>query len=184
MIRALDLVLALIGLLALMPLLLLITALGLLETGSPFYRQVRVGRHREPFVLIKFRTMRPGTPSVATHLADQTAITRGGQILRRTKLDELPQLWNVLKGDMSLVGPRPCLPSQHALIAERVARGVFSERPGITGFGQIAGVDMSDPVTLAQKDAALVRDLRLKTYVRCLVMTLSGQGQGDRIRHE
>src|SRR5215469_1490888 len=107
--------------------------------GSPLFRQARVGRHQKPFVLVKFRTMKPGTASVASHLVDVTSITRWGRFLRQTKLDELPQLWNVLKGEMSLVGPRPCLFNQEELIRERAQRGVFEARPGITGLAQIRG---------------------------------------------
>src|SRR5690606_11605660 len=97
------------------------------------------------------------TASVATHLADATAVTPLGQLLRRTKLDELPQLWNVLKGDMSLVGYRPCLFSQEELIAERATRGIFDARPGITGLAQINGIDMSTPRLLAETDAEMIR---------------------------
>lgn len=183
MIRAFDIFLALLCLTVLMPLLVLITSAVSVESGSPFFRQVRVGRNLRPFVLVKFRTMHRGTPSLATHLADKAAVTRLGYFLRRTKLDELPQLWNVLKGEMSLVGPRPCLPSQSEVIAARMARGVFSRRPGITGFAQIAGVDMSDPTRLAEKDAALVLNMSMKAYFQCLAMTLKGGGQGDRVRH-
>ena len=182
LIRSLDVVLSAIGLLGLSPLFLVIMGIGWLETGSPFFRQTRVGRHRQPFTLVKFRTMRPDTPSVATHLADAAAVTRLGRVLRRTKLDELPQLWNVLRGDMSLVGPRPCLPSQHDLIAERVNHGVFEQRPGITGLGQIAGVDMSEPVTLAKMDAELVAKASLKVYFWYLLLTVVGRGQGGRTR--
>lgn len=181
-IRALDLIFALLGLLVASPVFLVITFVGFIETGSPFFRQLRVGLHQRPFLLIKFRTMRPGTPSVATHLTDVSAITRGGRFLRRSKLDELPQLWNVLRGEMSLVGPRPCLQSQHALISERAARGVFARRPGITGLGQIAGVDMSQPVNLAEMDAAMVANFSLKAYFWYLLVTLLGRGQGDRTR--
>jgi lipopolysaccharide/colanic/teichoic acid biosynthesis glycosyltransferase len=182
--RALDISLSFTGLVGLSPLFLLIMIFGLLETGSPLFRQTRLGQNCQPFILVKFRTMRPDTPSVATHLADATAITRLGRFLRRTKLDELPQLWNVLRGEMSLVGPRPCLPEQHELISERLARRVFDRRPGITGYGQIAGVDMSDPVRLAEMDAALVADDSLKAYLWCLAMTVSGRGQGDRVRND
>ena len=101
------------------PILALLWILGWLDTGSPLFRQERVGRNQKPFTLVKFRTMRPDTASVATHLADASAVTKLGHFLRRSKLDELPQLWNVLKGEMSLVGPRPCLFSQTELIEER-----------------------------------------------------------------
>ena len=90
-----------------------------------------------------------GTASVASHLASATSITPFGNFLRKSKLDELPQLWNVLKGEMSLVGPRPCLFNQEELIAERDKRGVFEVRPGITGLAQVNTIDMSTPELLA-----------------------------------
>ncbi|WP_275099287.1 sugar transferase [Sedimenticola hydrogenitrophicus] len=182
MLRALDVLFSALGLLVALPLLLLLFVLGLLDTGSPLFRQVRVGRYQQPFTLVKFRTMRPDTASVATHLADASAVTPFGSFLRRTKLDELPQLWNVLKGEMSLVGPRPCLFSQRELIAERAARGVFEARPGITGLAQVNGIDMSTPVMLAETDADMLASLTLSAYVRYLVLTVLGKGAGDRIR--
>ena len=112
MLRVFDLVFSAVGLVLAGPLLLILTIAGLFDTGSPLFHQARVGRNKRPFTLVKFRTMRPDTKHVATHLADASAVTGLGKFLRRTKLDELPQLWNVLKGEMSLVGPRPCLFSQ------------------------------------------------------------------------
>jgi lipopolysaccharide/colanic/teichoic acid biosynthesis glycosyltransferase len=132
--RTLDLLFSFFGLLFLSPLLLLLWAIAWFDNRSPLYRQERVGCNQVPFVLVKFRTMRPDTASVATHLADASAITPFGRFLRRTKLDELPQLWNVLWGDMSLVGPRPCLLNQQESIVQRAALGVFAARPGITGL--------------------------------------------------
>ena len=126
--------------------------------------------------------MRLGTASVATHLADASAVTPFGRFLRRTKLDELPQVWNVLRGEMSLVGPRPCLPNQDELIAERQKRGVFEVRPGITGLAQVNGIDMSDPVKLATVDAQMIESLTLRDYFRFIVLTATGKGSGDRIR--
>ena len=116
MTRVLDVLLSFLGLVMRAPIFVVLWILGWLDTGSPMFRQERVGRNQKPFTLVKFRTMRPDTASVATHLADASAVTKLGHFLRRSKLDELPQLWNVLKGEMSLVGPRPCLFIQTELI--------------------------------------------------------------------
>lgn len=182
MIRVLDVAFALLGLIIGAPVLFILFVLGLFDTGAPIFRQVRVGRHGQPFTLWKFRTMRPDTASVATHLADAAAITPFGGFLRRSKLDELPQLWNVLRGDMSLVGPRPCLFSQETLIAERVARGVYEARPGITGLAQVNGVDMSSPELLAEIDRKMLAGLTVSTYFKYIFMTILGKGSGDRVR--
>lgn len=180
--RVLDVVFALMGLIVTAPLLLVLAVVGLLDTGSPIFRQVRVGRRQQPFTLWKFRTMRPDTASVATHLADASAITPFGRFLRRTKLDELPQLWNVLKGEMSLVGPRPCLFNQDALMVERAERGVFDVRPGITGLAQVQGIDMSTPRLLAETDAQMIKTLSLFNYFRYILLTVMGKGAGDRVK--
>ena len=118
MLRFLDIFLSFLGLIIALPLIMPLSIVGYFDTGSPIFRQQRVGRHGRPFVLVKFRTMRVGTISVASYLASSSDITPFGHFLRRSKLDELPQLWNVLKGEMSLVGPRPCLLTQHQLIRE------------------------------------------------------------------
>ena len=180
--RLLDLVFSALGLIVGLPLLFVLALIGLFDTGSPLFCQQRVGRFQKPFTLMKFRTMRPDTASVATHLADAGAITPFGRFLRRTKLDELPQLWNVFKGDMSLVGPRPCLFSQTELIAERAQRGVFDARPGITGLAQVNEIDMSTPRLLAETDARMLNTLTLTAYFRYILMTIFGKGAGDRIR--
>lgn len=180
--RLLDVFLATFGLVMGAPFLAVLWLMGLFDTGSPLFRQVRVGRHQRPFVLVKFRTMRKDTPDVATHLANPGAVTPFGRFLRRTKLDELPQLWNVLKGEMSMVGPRPCLPNQTELIAERQARGVFKARPGITGLAQIKGIDMSTPRLLAETDAAMLAELNLRRYFGYIIATALGRGGGDRVR--
>ena len=181
MIRLLDVFFSATGLLLLSPLLLVVLALGWGDTRSPLFLQERVGRWKRPFVLVKFRTMRPDTALVATHLVDASATTSLGRFLRRTKLDELPQLWNVLKGEMSLVGPRPCLFNQEVLIRERAARMVLDARPGITGLAQIQGVDMSMPKLLAEMDARMLLNFNLRNYFRYILVTLLGQGAGDRI---
>src|SRR5690554_7173326 len=125
--------------------------------------------------------MKKGTASVASHLASADAITPFGRFLRRTKLDELPQLWNVLKGEMSLVGPRPCLFNQEELINERASRGVLDVRPGITGLAQVNDIDMSTPKLLAETDARMLASLNLKHYFRYIVQTATGKGSGDRV---
>jgi O-antigen biosynthesis protein WbqP len=182
MIRTLDVILSAAGLILLSPLLALLFLIGLGDTGSPLFRQTRMGRNRHPFTLVKFRTMCPGTASTATHLADPASITPTGRFLRATKLDELPQLWNVLKGDMSLVGPRPCLPTQVELIEARLGHGVFDVAPGITGLAQIRGIDMSTARLLAETDAEMVRSLAVATYFRYLLLTALGRGAGDRVK--
>lgn len=181
-IRVLDVVFSLGGLLVLSPLILLVSLVGFFDTGSPFFCQERVGCEQRPFKLIKFRTMNIGTASVASHLVNVAAVTPLGHILRRTKLDELPQLWNVLKGDMSLVGPRPCLFNQDELIAERTARGVFAVRPGITGLAQINEIDMSTPRLLAETDALMISKLTVREYFRYILVTVLGKGRGDRVK--
>lgn len=182
MLRFFDILFALFGLIVGFPVLLVLAVIGWFDSRSPIFRQERVGRHQKPFTLMKFRTMKPETASVATHLANASSITPFGRFLRRTKLDELPQLWNVLKGEMSLVGPRPCLPNQEELIAEREERGVFSMRPGITGLAQVNGIDMSNPTLLAEVDERMIKTLTLKGYFRYLILTATGKGAGDRVR--
>ena len=182
MIRFVDILFSLLGLVVGAPVLLLIYCVGLLATGSPLFFQRRVGRHCKPFTLVKFRTMHVDTASVASHLASRSSITRLGALLRKTKLDELPQLWNVLKGEMSLVGPRPGLFNQEQLMHERSIRKVFEARPGITGLAQVNGIDMSTPELLAQTDAEMLRELTLSHYFKLILMTVLGKGQGDRVK--
>ncbi len=182
MTRFLDILLSLSGIVLLMPVWLVLIVIGCFDTHSPFFRQTRVGRHMKPFVLFKFRSMTLNTASVATHLADASAITPYGRFLRRSKLDELPQLWNVLTGDMSLVGPRPCLFNQEELVRERAARRVFDVRPGITGLGQVRGLDMSNPLLLAETDQRMIAEFCIRNYIKYIVLTLSGKGSGDRVR--
>ena len=182
MLRVFDFLFSLLGLIVGMPVLLVIYVAGMIDTGSPLFKQERVGRNQKPFTLVKFRTMRVGTASVASHLADTAAITPIGHFLRRTKLDELPQLWNVLWGDMSLVGPRPGLFNQQALLQARQQHGVFAARPGITGLAQVSGIDMSTPELLAQTDAKMLATLNLANYFRYILQTVTGKGQGDAVK--
>jgi O-antigen biosynthesis protein WbqP len=180
--RGLDILFSMLGLIIGSPLFVALYVAGLLDTGKPIFRQVRMGRYQKPFVLFKFRTMKYRTLSAPTHLVDPSAITPLGSLLRRSKLDELPQLWNVLIGDMSLVGPRPCLMEQVELIEERSKRDVFSARPGITGLAQIQCIDMSTPALLAATDARMLADLGIAAYFKYLLRTVLGSGAGDRIR--
>lgn len=182
MFRALDCLFSFFGLLFGLPLLIVIFLIGLLDTGSPLFIQVRVGRYKKPFKLVKFRTMVKDTASVASHLANSASITKFGGLLRRTKLDELPQLWNVLLGDMSLVGPRPNLFNQDELIQERDAHGVYAVRPGITGLAQVNEIDMSTPALLAKTDREMIDSLSVSSYFKYIFATVSGNGSGDRVR--
>ena len=181
-VRVIDFLAAFLGLILAVPLLVILSGIAWYDTRAPLFRQERVGRYQRPFVLVKFRTMAPGTASVATHLAMASAVTPVGHVLRRFKLDELPQLWNVLMGDMSLVGPRPCLFNQEELIAERARRGVFDVRPGITGLAQIKGIDMSSPSLVARLDSRMLRSLTLRQYFHYIFLTVIGRGTGDRVK--
>lgn len=180
-IRLLDIVFSMVGLLIGLPILLVLIVVGWFDTGSPIFRQQRVGRYQRPFTLVKFRTMQKDTAHVASHLANASSITSFGRFLRRTKLDELPQLWNVLKGEMSLVGPRPCLFNQIELIEERDTRGVFKVRPGITGLAQVNDIDMSTPELLAKTDAQMIQNMSVMYYLSLILQTVSGKGTGDRV---
>lgn len=178
--RFFDATLALVGLLpAVLVSALLAIPIWLETRANPLFIQTRVGRHGKPFHLVKLRTMRPDTLHRASHEVGATQITRTGRILRKTKLDELPQIWNVLVGEMSFVGPRPCLPSQQELIAEREQRGVQMLRPGITGPAQVAGLDMSTPARLAIADSTYLGPWSLARDLRLLIQTAFGSGRGD-----
>jgi len=179
--RILDIIFSVSGLIVGFPVLLIIYVIGLFDTGSPLFIQERVGRYKKSFNLVKFRTMKVDTASVASHLASSSSITKLGGFLRRTKLDELPQLWNVLRGDMSLVGPRPNLLNQEELIRERDQRKVYSVRPGITGLAQVNEIDMSTPELLAETDARMIADMSVANYFKYILQTVSGKGSGDRV---
>ena len=182
MIRFLDILFSAIALVFSFPVLVILTLIGFFDTGSPIFRQERVGRNKKPFTLVKFRTMSKDTASVASHLASSAAITPFGGFLRKTKLDELPQLWNVLKGEMSLVGPRPNLFNQDELIQARNALDIYCVRPGITGLAQIKDIDMSTPELLAKTDAEMISTMSVANYFKYIFLTVAGKGQGDRVR--
>jgi len=180
--RFLEWLLAAAGLVLALPVLaVLVPVIRLASPGPALFRQERVGRNRERFTLYKLRTMTQGTVQAGTHEVSAAAVTPVGRFLRASKLDELPQLINVVRGEMALVGPRPCLPVQEELIEEREKRGVFALRPGITGLGQVRGIDMSDPVRLAECDAEYVARRSFAGDVRLLWQTVRGEGKGDRV---
>jgi len=184
MTRIFDTLFSFFGIAILSPILTVLILIGYFDTGSPIFRQERVGKKKKPFRLMKFRSMHVNAPSVATHLASASSITPFGSFLRKSKLDELPQLWNVLVGDMSLVGPRPNLFNQEELIAERDSRRVYSVRPGITGLAQINKIDMSTPQLLAETDAKMLQDLDTLGYFKYIFLTVFGKGFGDRINKD
>jgi lipopolysaccharide/colanic/teichoic acid biosynthesis glycosyltransferase len=179
--RFFDIVFSLLGLILLSPIILMLVLIGFFDTGSPFFRQERVGVNQRSFYLLKFRSMHINTQEVATHLVQFSAITQWGSFLRKSKLDELPQLFNVLKGEMSFVGPRPNLFNQLELIEERAMRGVYTIRPGITGLAQIKKIDMSTPKLLAETDAMMISQLNIFSYFKYILLTVFGRGFGDRV---
>lgn len=182
MIRFFDITFSLVGLVILSPIILLLLVIGFFDTGSPIFRQERVGLNKKPFFLLKFRSMYVDTKSVATHLVQSSSITPWGSFLRKSKLDEVLQLFNVLKGDMSFVGPRPNLFNQQELLIERDAKGVYAVRPGITGLAQIRKIDMSSPKLLANTDAQMITQWSYLDYFKYILLTMFGKGFGDRIR--
>lgn len=168
--RAFDLLLALIALLPLsLPLLLVAIAVRLTSPGPVLYWSDRVGRHNQIFRMPKFRSMRIGTPAVATHLLqDPDAwLTPIGSFLRKSSLDELPQLWSILKGDMSFVGPRPALFNQDDLIAMRTEAGAHELLPGLTGWAQVNGRDDLPILQKVELDAVYLkhRSLAFDVYI-------------------
>jgi len=181
LIRSLDFLIAFLGLIATFPILLIATIIGYVDTGAPIFIQERVGKNKKHFKLIKFRTMSVDTKSVASHLANTASITKLGSFLRKTKIDELPQLINVLKGEMSLVGPRPNLFNQEELIEERTNRGVYDVLPGVTGLAQVNNIDMSTPKLLAETDQKMIESLTLSNYFKYIIMTATGSGSGDAV---
>jgi lipopolysaccharide/colanic/teichoic acid biosynthesis glycosyltransferase len=181
MLRIIDLVLSVVGLVLTLPILLVVTLVGYFDTGSPIFIQERVGRGKRPFKLIKFRTMTVDTASVASHLASRSSITKFGAFLRKTKIDELPQLINVVKGEMSLVGPRPNLFNQAELIEARDKLNIYDALPGVTGLAQVSNIDMSTPELLAKTDRKMLDSLTVGRYFNYIIATATGKGTGDRV---
>lgn len=180
---AADRILALLGLIILSPLfLVLMLAIRLDSRGPIFFRQKRVGIHKKHFMILKFRTMRIDTPKdTPTHLLanPQQYITRVGRFLRKTSLDELPQIINILKGDMAVVGPRPALWNQYDLIAERDKYGANDILPGLTGWAQINGRDELPIEVKARLDGEYVRRMGLGMDLRCILGTVVSVARQD-----
>lgn len=180
--RAIDLLVGLLVLVTLAWLMaLLIVAVRRDSPGPGIFAQVRVGRRERPVTVYKFRTMTVGTAHAATHEIGAAAVTRLGRALRKYKIDELPQAWNLVRGDLALVGPRPCLPTQTELVAQRRQHGIFEAKPGITGLAQVNDIDMSDPKRLALWDSDYLALQGLVLDWQILLMTFVGKGRGDRV---
>lgn len=180
--RAIDLIFAM-GVLLFFWWLLMAIYLLLLTTSraSPIFSQLRMGLNGTVFNCFKFRTMDEGAPNVGTHEITSASVTKVGRVLRISKLDELPQIFNILNGTMSLVGPRPCLPIQGELIYERKKLNVFSVLPGITGLAQVEGIDMSSPKKLASRDCEYIFLRGTFFDLRLIFMTFLGKGRRDGI---
>lgn len=181
--RVIDFTLAFFALVFASLLMLLIFFIAFIDTGMPIFQQDRLGMNKKTFKMFKFRSMHVETASMATHLTDTASVTKFGKFLRYYKLDELPQLWNVILGDMSLVGPRPGLPNQTELTKVRHKLGVYKVKPGITGLAQIRKIDMSTPTKLAEIDLYMIKTMSFKNYFKYLFLTLKGSGQGDQVKN-
>ena len=181
-IRIFDIFISFFGIILLSPIIAFIYLLVYLENKSPLFYQEIIGIYLKKFILIKFRTMKPNTNICATHLVDPNRITKIGVFLRKTKIDEIPQLWNVLRGDMSMVGPRPCLTTQTELINFRKKYNLYSVKPGITGIAQIKKIDMSDPEYLAKTEYKMISKFNRFDYFYYIFLTFIGVGFGDRVR--
>lgn len=174
--RILDFILAIISLILLSPFFILISLIIKLTSEGPVYfKQKRIGKNKKEFYILKFRTMRTDTPKdMPTHLLDNpdAYITRIGKMLRKTSLDELPQLINILKGEMSFIGPRPALWNQYDLIAERDKYGANDVYPGLTGWAQINGRDELPIEVKAKLDGEYVEKMSFVFDLRCFIGTI------------
>jgi len=174
--RLIDIILSLIGLIMLSPVfVILIIAIKVDSRGPILFKQKRVGIHKSHFNILKFRTMRIDTPQdTPTHLLESPEqwITKFGKLLRKTSLDELPQIWNILIGEMSIIGPRPALWNQYDLIEERDKYGANDIPPGLTGWAQINGRDELPVEVKAKLDGEYVKNLGVSMDVRCFFGTI------------
>ena len=158
-----------IGLLIISPFLFFAAIAIIIEDGMPvLFIQERIGKNQSIFNIIKIRTLKTGAPNIGTHLLENEYQLKCGKLIRKIKLDEFPQLINVLKGDINLIGPRPGLVSQIDLTQNRNAKGIYDIKPGITGLSQVLGYDMSDPAKLAEIDKMYIQKQSL--YVDFLIL--------------
>lgn len=151
------------------------------SSGPVIFRQERIGLNMKPFICFKFRTMKEGTKDVGTYDLRGDEITKVGALLRKSKLDELPQAYNILRGELTLIGPRPCLPSQTTLIKERHSTGVYTLKPGITGLSQVKGIDMRDPILLNKMDTFYKFSRSILGDIGILLQTFLPKSFGDRL---
>lgn len=168
--RLIDIVLSGLGLIILgIPMLLVAAAIKIEDPGPAIFKQKRVGIHKTYFYLYKFRSMKVNTPDIPTHLMEnpEQYITGMGRFIRKTSIDELPQMWNILKGDMSIIGPRPALWNQDDLIAERDKYGANDVKPGLTGWAQINGRDELEIPVKAKLDGVYVQKMGIGMDLRC-----------------
>lgn len=173
--RIIDVTISLIAaVIFLVPSLIIALAIRLDSRGPVIFSHIRAGRNNQPFRIYKFRSMANDTPQLATReFKDANAyITRVGKVLRKLSLDEVPKLWNVLRGDMSIVGPRPVLLKEKALIQRRAENGSSQLRPGITGWAQVKGRDLIGPVEKAKLDAEYAARISFIFDVYCLLLTI------------
>lgn len=180
--RAFDIVLSFLGLIVLaIPMGIIALAIKIDDPGPAIFKQERIGIHKKRFRLYKFRSMKLSTPDLPTHLLEnpEQYISKIGKFIRKTSLDELPQLWNILKGDMSIIGPRPALWSQDDLIAERDKYGANDIRPGLTGWAQINGRDELDIPVKVKLDGEYVEKLSFFFDCKCFFGTIKAVLRSD-----
>ncbi len=180
--RLLDIILSGLGLILLaLPMVVVAIVIKIEDPGPAVFRQMRVGIHKSRFKLYKFRSMKVATPDIPTHLLKdpQQYITKVGRFIRKTSIDELPQLWNIFKGDMSIIGPRPALWNQDDLIAERDQYGANDVRPGLTGWAQINGRDELEIPVKARLDGEYVKNLSFAFDVKCFFGTITSVLKSD-----
>jgi len=186
LIRFFDILLSTIGIIfSIFPVLIAAIAILIVYKESPIFIQKRLGKNKQIFKIFKLKTIKNSieNQNKPSHMISKKQIDTLGNFLRKTKIDELPQLINVIKGDMSLVGPRPCLTTQEDLIKERNKLGIFDVMPGITGLSQINDIDMSDPKKLSSSDYNMIKNYSLFDYFKYIFFTSIGKGYGDRVKN-